>query len=93
MSISKGKNHFTAEIVSCKYNRQEASTEQIALMRMVKSVFEKYVELSPKIPNDIMFKVELSTDPDTLSDYVANNIIIDYNQNYYIQNFSRKEVF
>ena len=79
LSISKGKNHFTAEIVSCKYNRQEASTEQIALMRMVKSVFEKYVELSPKIPNDIMFKVELSTDPDTLSDYVANNIIIDYN--------------
>jgi len=79
LEIKKDKNYFEGDIISCKYIEDEDSTKQIAVMRMVKSVFEKYVELSPKIPNDIMFKVELSTSPNSLADFVANNIIIDFN--------------
>ncbi len=79
LEIKKDKNYFEGDIISCKYIEDEDSTKQIAVMRMVKSVFEKYVELSPKIPNDIMFKVELSTSPNSFADFVANNIIIDFN--------------
>ncbi len=79
LELKKDKSYFEGEVISCNYNKDEGTNEQIALMRMVKSVFENYVELSPKIPNDIMFKVELSNSPNNLADFVANNIIIDFN--------------
>lgn len=79
LELKKDRSYFEGEVISCNYNKAEGTNEQIALMRMVKSVFENYVELSPKIPNDIMFKVELSNSPNNLADFVANNIIIDFN--------------
>lgn len=79
LDIKKEKSYFEGEVVSCSYDADESPTEQIAMMRVVKSAFEKYVDLSPKIPNDILFKVELSNSPNKLADFVANNIIIDFN--------------
>ena len=79
LEFRKEKNYFEGDIISCVYNREEPTPEQLAMMRIVKEVFENYVDLSPKIPNDIMFKVELSNSPNNLADFVANNIIIDFN--------------
>ncbi len=49
-----------------------------ALMRTVKKEFEKYLEVSPKVPSDIIFKVALCKSPGELSDFITSNLIIDY---------------
>lgn len=78
ININKTKSYFESEVVVLCEDRREPSNEELALMRVVKNVFESYVELSPKVPNDILFKVELCNSPIKLADFVANNIIIDF---------------
>ncbi len=49
-----------------------------ALMRTVKKEFEKYLDVSPKMPADIIFKVALCKYPGELADFIASNLILDY---------------
>ena len=49
-----------------------------ALMRTIKSVYEKYVELTPQIPADILFKVGTTLDSEKAADLIASNILLDY---------------
>ena len=53
------------------------STRDIALMRSLKATFERYMELTPKLPADILFKIGMSGDPSDLVDFVASNIMLD----------------
>lgn len=47
-------------------------------MRTVKKEFEKYIDVSPKMPSDIIFKVALCKRPGELADFIASNLILDY---------------
>ena len=59
-------------------SRKPALTARdIALMRSLKATFERYMELSPKLPADILFKIGMSNEPGDLADYVASNVILD----------------
>lgn len=49
-----------------------------ALMRTVKREFEKYLDISPKMPSDIIFKVALCKSPGELADFITSNLILDY---------------
>ena len=49
-----------------------------ALMRTVKKEFEKYMDVSPKMPPDIIFKVALCKYPGELADFITSNLILDY---------------
>ena len=53
------------------------TTRELALMRSLKATFERYMELSPKLPTDILFKIGLSSEPSDLADYVAANVMLD----------------
>ncbi|MBQ0097384.1 MAG: endopeptidase La [Oscillospiraceae bacterium] len=53
------------------------TVRELALIRTLKTQFEKYMELSPKLPPDIMYKVGLSSDSGELCDYVAGNVMLD----------------
>ena len=53
------------------------TTRDLALMRSLKATFERYMELTPKLPSDILFKIGLSNDPSELSDFVASNVMLD----------------
>ncbi|MBQ6153104.1 MAG: endopeptidase La [Ruminococcus sp.] len=53
------------------------TTRDLALMRSLKATFERYMELTPKLPTDILFKIGLSNDPSDLTDYVASNVMLD----------------
>ena len=53
------------------------TTRELALMRSLKSTFERYMELTPKLPADILFKIGLSSEPSDLADYVAANVMLD----------------
>ena len=53
------------------------TTRDIALMRSLKATFERYMELTPKLPADILFKIGMSNEPGDLADYVASNVMLD----------------
>ncbi len=53
------------------------TTRDIALMRSLKATFERYLELSPKLPADILFKIGMASEPGELADYVASNVMLD----------------
>lgn len=59
---------------------EPASARDSAVIRTVKSEFEKYLELSPKMPPDIIFKVALCKSSGELADFIASNLVIDYQQ-------------
>lgn len=59
---------------------EPASARNSAVIRTVKSEFEKYLELSPKMPPDIIFKVALCKSSGELADFIASNLVIDYQQ-------------
>ncbi len=72
------KNCLMAEIEPIEELNEPLSPHDSAVVRTVKNEFEKYMELSPKMPPDIIFKVALCKSPGELADYIASNLIIDY---------------
>ena len=67
-----------AQIAPVLTRRQRTvTTRDLALMRSLKATFERYMELTPKLPTDILFKIGLSNDPSDLTDYVASNVMLD----------------
>lgn len=67
-----------AEIRTFSKTETEETPEITALMRSVKEVFEQYIHLVPKMPPDVIFKVAMGKDPGELCDFVANNVVLDY---------------
>ena len=57
--------------------RQSLTTRDIALMRSLKATFERYIELAPKLPADILFKIGMANEPGELADFVASNVMLD----------------
>ncbi len=65
----------------------EAQTaHEIALVRQLKALFEKYSRLAPKMPADILFKVALCKNGGELADYITSNISLDYQDKQFILN-------
>lgn len=67
-----------AEILPAMDTRDAITAKDSALMRSVKKEFEKYVEISPKMPADIIFKIALCKKPGELADFIASNLLLDY---------------
>lgn len=55
-----------------------------ALVRKVKDQFEIYANIAPRIAPDLILKVIDEKDPSHLADYIAGNIMLEYEQRYYI---------
>ena len=67
-----------AEIQPVEDESFQITARDSALMRTVKKEFEKYMEVSPKMPPDIIFKVALCKYPGELADFITSNLILDY---------------
>ncbi len=76
-SSDDGKVMF-AEIQTFPASESEVTPKITALMRSVKEVFDKYIHFIPKMSPDVIFKVAMGQDPDELCDFIASNIILDY---------------
>ncbi len=55
-----------------------SSTREIALIRSVKEIFERYSKYVPKLSSDIMFKVAMSENGGELADFITANVIPEY---------------
>lgn len=51
---------------------------ETALVRQVKACFDEYSRITSQMPSDIMFKVALCKDGGELADYLAGNILLEY---------------
>ena len=49
-----------------------------ALVRNLKAAFETYLSLNPKMSKDVVFNILSSTDPIFLSEYIAGNLLLKY---------------
>ena len=67
-----------AEVKPIKEIESDKTARSSALIRSVKKEFEKYLEVSPKLPSDIIFKVALCKGPGELADFITSHIILDY---------------
>lgn len=70
--------YIISEIMQIQESNKPVTARDLALVRSIKSVFERYIELTPKLPSDILFKIGLTNNPGELADYIAGNILLDY---------------
>lgn len=71
-------SHLEAVITPVSERNHPNTTRDLALVRLLKNTFEEYMELTPKLPTDILFKIGMSTNAGELADYVAGNVLLDY---------------
>lgn len=69
---------LTAEVKPFPDEVLPITLHDTALMRTVKNEFEKYIQISPKLSPDIVFKVALCKHPGELADFIAANLVLDY---------------
>lgn len=72
------KNCLMAEVEPYPDKKFKLTSEQLGLMRAVRLEFENYVKVAPRVPNDIIFKVASCKSCGELADYIADNIVLDY---------------
>ena len=66
------------EILTGKYYKDDI--DLVALSRVVKSKYKDYIELVPKIPPDIIFKIGMSNDIEEVCDVISSNINLPYSE-------------
>ena len=90
--VVENRNFLSADIARVKETKCANENTEAALVRALKSVFEKYIQLNSKLPSDIMFKAALSTSCAELSDYLAGNLLLDYrNKQIILENTSARK--
>ena len=70
--------HMEAVISPITERKHPNTARDLALVRLLKGTFENYMELTPKLPTDILFKIGMSNNAGELADYVAGNVVLDY---------------
>ncbi|MBQ7966283.1 MAG: endopeptidase La [Ruminococcus sp.] len=78
--VSEGdcESHLEAMVAPITERKHPNTARDMALIRLLKGTFENYMELTPKLPTDILFKIGLSNNAGELADYVAGNVLLDY---------------
>lgn len=76
MKVTQEQPFFTADVRPMPTTRLPRGSDDIvsALMRTVKTLFQEYCDLSPKMPKELVLGVMVADDPALLSEYVAGNV-------------------
>ena len=67
-----------ANIAEVPKSEPKNTVREAALVKATKSIFDKYIELTPNFSPEYIFKVTMCTDPSEIADYIAGNIILDF---------------
>ncbi|MBR2715000.1 MAG: LON peptidase substrate-binding domain-containing protein, partial [Ruminococcus sp.] len=78
MAENECEGHLEALISPITEKKHPNTARDLALVRLLKETFESYMELTPKLPTDILFKIGMTTNAGELADYVASNVVLDY---------------
>lgn len=69
---------MVAELMPLSEKIMPITAADAAMIRSVKNQFEKYLDVTAKMPPDIIFKVALCKYPGELADYIASTMYLDY---------------
>lgn len=72
------KNCLFAQVRAYFENAEPETSRDIALMRRLKSVFQEYASLTPNLASDVLFRVATCNEGGELADFIAGNILPDY---------------
>ena len=77
-SLSQRKPFLLAEIEEIPEPNAEAkiSVKAEALVRHAYELFERYTELSPRVSGDALLNVMSNDDPEYISDFIAQNVVM-----------------
>jgi ATP-dependent Lon protease len=67
-----------ANIEEIPKRKPTGTNKEIALVRTVKAVFERYVDIAPGFSQDYIYKISTCTNPSELADYIASNLIVEF---------------
>ena len=67
-----------AELTPLPEGKMPLMASDVAMIRSVKNQFEKYLDVTAKMPPDIIFKVALCKYPGELADYIISTMVLDY---------------
>jgi ATP-dependent Lon protease len=67
-----------ADIEEVEDKRYQKSLRVDAMVRATKDVFERYLELAPRMAPDVVIGVQSCDEPGKLADYIASNIMLEY---------------
>lgn len=77
--ITAEEPFFTALVERCaNAGRRPAEIRAQAMVRKVQELVGEYAELGPKLPQDIFTEIIASSDVGLLSDYIASNIFLNF---------------
>lgn len=78
LNVTSQKPYLKAEIEKISQEKSKASYNEQAMTRVAKETFERYLSLTPKVATDILYKIHTTKDGGLLCDYIAGNIMMDY---------------
>ncbi len=67
-----------SETISYKDYDEPTTSRDIALVRQLKSVFQEYASFTPNLASDVLFRVATCNEGGELADFIAGNILPDY---------------
>lgn len=67
-----------AEVEQLEQNTIKYSLRSDALVRKTKELFEDYLKVSSQMPPDLVMGVRSCSDPGELADYIASNIVLEF---------------
>lgn len=77
--------------VNTYYEQSTVETSRdIALLRQLKSVFQEYASLSPNLASDVLFRVATCNEGGELADFIAGNILPDFDNKQLLLNILDK---
>lgn len=80
MDITSEEPFFTALVEQCgQKGKKVGKLRSQALLRKTQELISQYLELGPKLPQDIFTEIVASNDIATLSDFIASNIFMNFN--------------
>ena len=76
--VTSDSPYIFAKIAEVPKSEPKNTVRESALVRATKSIFDKYIELSPNFSPEYIYKVSMCSDPSEIADYIAGNIILDF---------------
>ena len=69
-----------------RVGKTEDAVETEALLRALKSGFDEYLGMNPRLAKDVVFTIVSSTDPEFLSEYMPANLLFRYEDKQAVMN-------
>ena len=68
----------SVRLAPVRVGKTEDAVETEALLRALKSSFDEYLGMNPRLAKDVVFTIVSSTDPEFLSEYMPANLLFRY---------------